>query len=94
MISSTSPSDRSRPTGALAPAGQGATRPPAARPDRVSTQSAAALQAALANQPEIRPEVVARARELARDPNYPSPEIIKKVAAVIVRAPDPSLDES
>ena len=94
MISSTSPSDRSRPTDAPAPTGPTGARPPAVRPDRVSTQSAAALRAALTHQPEIRPEVVERARALANDPSYPSPEIIRQVAAVIVRAPDPSLDES
>ena len=49
----------------------------------------AALKAALSNQPEIRPEVVARARLLAADPAYPSPAILRQVGKVILNSPDP-----
>lgn len=94
MISSTSPSDRSHPAGALAASGKAGARAPRVRPDQISTGSAAALRSELARQPEIRPEIVARARELAQDPSYPSPEIIKKVAGLIAGAPDLSEDES
>jgi hypothetical protein len=38
----------------------------------------------LQNKPEIRPEVLARGRALAADPNYPTPAIINKLAGLIV----------
>jgi hypothetical protein len=37
---------------------------------------------------EIRPEVVERGRVLAADPAYPSVDIIRRVAELIVRSPD------
>jgi hypothetical protein len=67
-------------------------RQPAIRPDRISTEGGAYLQAALARQPAIRPEVVERARTLAADPGYPSPAIMKRIAAQIVGSPDLSED--
>ena len=39
---------------------------------------------ALRDQPEIRPEVVARGKELLNDPNYPSKEIVDSIAKLIV----------
>lgn len=94
MISSTSSSDRAaRPEPISAP-GNTAARPLSPRPDRISTESAAFLRAALQRQPEIRPEVVARAQALAADPSYPPPEVIGKVAERILAAPDLSEDES
>jgi hypothetical protein len=51
------------------------------------------LSAALANQPEIRPDVVARGQALANDPTYPSASILSKVAAAIVASPDLSEDQ-
>lgn len=39
---------------------------------------------ALRNEPEIRPEVVARGKELLNDPNYPSKEIVDSIAKLIV----------
>ena len=39
---------------------------------------------ALRNQPDIRPEVVARGKELLNDPNYPSKEIVDSIAKLIV----------
>jgi hypothetical protein len=58
-------------------------------PDRFSPEHTAALKAALQAQPEVRPEVVARARALAADPAYPSPEILRHVGATILQSPDP-----
>ncbi|PAW68980.1 MAG: hypothetical protein B9S34_00550 [Opitutia bacterium Tous-C1TDCM] len=78
----------------VAPAGQTAARPLAPRPDRISTESAAFLRAELARQPEIRPEVVARGRELAADSSYPSFETLRSVAQQILQAPDLSEDQS
>lgn len=64
------------------------------RPDQISTQSAAFLRTALGSQPELRPEVVARARALAADPGYPSVSIMRNVASQVLSAPDLSDDES
>jgi hypothetical protein len=48
----------------------------------------------MAAQPEIRPEVVARARALAADPDYPSAAIIQRIGEKILGAPDLSEDQS
>ena len=88
MISSTTSSDHAARLDALATASQATVRTPTAKPDRISTSSAAFLQSALVAQPEIRPEVVERARALAADPNYPSPEIMRGIAQQILAAPD------
>jgi len=94
MISSTSSPDRAvRPDLVSAP-GTPVARPAAPRLDQISTEHAASLRSALARQPAIRPEEVARARALAADPNYPPSEVIKSVAAQILAAPDLSEDQS
>lgn len=92
MINSTSSSDRVlRPEGPVhhtpttAKSGIGA--------DRFSPENSKALKAALSEQPAIRPEVVARGRELAADPSYPSATILRKVSEVILSSPDP-LDQA
>ena len=94
MISSASSPNRALRAEALAATGPAAPRPPATRPDRVSTEGAAFLRAELLRQPEIRPEVVARGRELAADPAYPPTPVITHVARRILAAPDLSNDES
>lgn len=94
MISSTSPSDKSARADALAAAGQQAGRSRAPRTDHLSTDSAKWLNAAMASQPEVRPEVVERARALAADPSYPPAEVIRKIGETILAAPDLSEDES
>ncbi len=43
---------------------------------------------ALRSAPEIRPEVVARGKELLNDPNYPSKEIVDSIAKLIVPLDD------
>ena len=87
MINSTSSSDRVlRPDGVVHHTPTPPDRGPA--PDRFSPENSAALQSALQQQPAIRPEVVARARELAADPSYPSKEILGQVAKVILNSPD------
>ena len=93
MISSTSSSDRTPRAEALAATGPAAPRPFSPRPDRLSTASSAFLRTELDRQPEIRPEVVARARVLATDPAYPSKAVIKSVASRILAAPDLSESE-
>lgn len=94
MISSTSSSDRApRPEHIPAPS-PSAARLPTQRPDQISTENAAFLRAELQRQPAIRPEVVARGQALAKDPNYPSAEVLKKVAEQILASPDLSEDVS
>ncbi len=62
--------------------------------DKISTEQAAFLKTALERQPAVRPEVVARARALAADSNYPPAAVLRKVAEQILAAPDLTEDES
>ncbi|MEO6875353.1 MAG: hypothetical protein ABI222_11100 [Opitutaceae bacterium] len=94
MIPSTPPPDRTVRPDVLAGTTQIHHRAKSARPDQLSTASAAALDDSLARDPEIRPAEVARARALVSDPSYPSVAIMKRVAQQIVAAPDLSEDES
>lgn len=94
MISSTTSTDRSVRPELVSGAGQTAGRANELRSDRISTESAAFLRAELQRQPEIRPEVVARARALAEDPAYPPADVIRQVAEQILGSPDLSDDES
>lgn len=93
MIHSTSPSDRTARTDAVA---QTTSKPAVRRAgsDQFSAGHSDALRSALAAQPEIRPEVVARAQNLAADPSYPPREVLAKVAGMILASPDFSADES
>jgi hypothetical protein len=88
MISSTSPADRSGRPENIATNTRPPMRRPQARPDEISTQGAAFLRAELARQPEVRPEVVERARALAADPDYPPASVVRHVAEQILGAPD------
>ena len=94
MISSASSPDRTPRAEVLAATGPAAPRPFAPRPDRISTDSATFLHAELARQPEIRPDVVARARLLAADPAYPPAAVIKSIAHAILASPDLSESDS
>jgi hypothetical protein len=94
MITSTSSTDHAGRMVTLPATTQVAARSNGVRADQLSTQNAAALRAALANQPEIRPEVVARARALAADPSYPPLAIMRSIAQQIVASPDLSEDAS
>ena len=78
----------------VANTGQSAARPFAPRPDQISTENAEFLRNELKRQPEVRPEVVERARTLAADPNYPPAEALRHVAAQILASPDLSEDAS
>jgi hypothetical protein len=42
------------------------------------------LMDALRNEPEVRPEVVERAKLLVADPDYPPKEVLKKVAEALL----------
>jgi hypothetical protein len=56
--------------------------------DRLSAQLSSKVRATLAEMPEVRPEVVARGRELLADPSYPSAEIVRKIASLITPLPE------
>jgi len=93
MINSTSSSDRTIRPDAVPPT------PPkivirSGGSDQFSAENSAALHAALASQPEVRPEVVDRGRTLAADPSYPSVEILRQVGATILKAPDLTADSA
>ncbi|MBC7368209.1 MAG: hypothetical protein H7343_15585 [Undibacterium sp.] len=94
MITSTTSTDRALRPDTVSVAGQPPARAAAPRVDTLNTESAAALRRALAEQPEIRPEVVERARALAADPGYPSAAIIQRVSEQILGSPDLSEDQS
>ena len=95
MIDSTSSSDRASRASAVPVeiANRAAYASADGQRDRLSTAAAEQLQTALASQPEIRPEVVARGRALAADPDYPSAAVIRRVATLIVNSPDLSEDQ-
>jgi hypothetical protein len=94
MITSTSSTDRTVRPEILPAGGKPATRTQDARLDQISIENAVFLRAELARQPEIRAEVVARARMLAADPTYPPLEAVQNVAEQILRSRDLSEDES
>lgn len=91
---SSSSSQASRNDAVAAAASSTATRPPLAPTDQVHIDKTAILRAALQQVPEIRPEVVERAKALAADPAYPSNSIINKISAAIVNSPDLSDEQS
>ena len=88
MISSTSSSDRAARPELVSATGPASVRPIRPRSDLISSESASFLRAELVRQPEIRPEVVARGRALAADPNYPPASVIKQIAGQILSSPD------
>ena len=87
MINSTSSSDRTVRTESVVPTVPKAVTPGPGR-DQFSAGNTEVLRAALASQPEIRPEVVARGQSLASDPSYPSPTILRQVGQAILNSPD------
>lgn len=94
MINSTTSTDRTASAETISAQGNPATRPTAPRTDLLSTENVAFLRAELNRQPEIRPEVLERARALAIDPNYPSRETMQKLAGMMLNSPDLSDDQS
>lgn len=56
--------------------------------DQIHIDKAAALRTNLEQVPEIRAEVVERAKALASDPTYPSDNIIRQIGRAIVESPD------
>jgi hypothetical protein len=89
MIPSTSPSDRTAGANFIsADLQKPAFIPPSEENDSLSTDKAEQLRAALDQQPEVRPAVVARGMALAADPDYPSDSVIRSIAGQILASPD------
>jgi hypothetical protein len=90
MINSTSKTDPYvRPEaigGKPSPAPASAQRPP--ETDRLSAASQESLQAALQQQPEIRPEFVSLGQKLVVDANYPPKEIIRQISKMLIASAD------
>jgi hypothetical protein len=64
------------------PARPNVPEPPA---DVVDTSTRSSLVNAVANEAALRPEVVERARKLAGDPNYPSENLLGRLAEYLVK---------
>lgn len=94
MISSASSPDRTPRSEIVSAPGHSTSRPATPRPDRISTEHAEFLRSELQRQPEVRTEVVERARALAADTSYPPIEVSRHVAAQLLAAPDLSEDQS
>ncbi len=95
MIHSASSSSSSARNDAIAAAaGSQASKSARTSGDQIHIDKAALVRTSLQQVPEIRPEVVARARALAADPAYPSDAIIRQVSSAIVNSPDLSEDAS
>jgi hypothetical protein len=56
--------------------------------DSLSSANTNGLREALAQTTEIRPEVVARGKTLAVDPNYPPRQLIESLAKLMVESRD------
>jgi hypothetical protein len=91
MINSTSSSDRTIRPDAIGHAPVKSTVRSSGA-DQFSAANSEALKGALASNPEIRPEVVARGRELASDPSYPSLAVLRQVGQKILNSPDLSAE--
>lgn len=56
--------------------------------ERLSAANQEILQAALDQQPEVRPEVVDHGQRLAVDGNYPPKEIIRRLSEMLITSVD------
>jgi len=94
MINSTTPSDRTPRADSIQTTRHKVVVRNPDGGDQFTAENSAALRIALSRIPEVRPEMVARGRALAADPNYPSPEILRHVVEAIANSPDISEDQS
>ncbi len=88
MITSTTSTDRSARSELIASASPLPKQLDAKQSDHISVASAAFLRSELQRQPEVRPEVVERARALMKDSAYPPMETLRQVAEQILGSPD------
>ena len=54
--------------------------------DRTGFQQTEALNGAIADVPNVRPEAVARAQQMIQDSNYPSPQVVNDVGRLLAAA--------
>ena len=64
------------------------TAPSPTETDTIRASSQENLKAALNAQPEVRPEVLERAKQLLADGNYPPREIIRRLSEMLVKSAD------
>lgn len=65
-----------------------ATPPPTENVDNLSRANSQALQTALANSPEVRPDVVEHGKRLLVDLNYPPRAIIESLSKLFLQSAD------
>jgi hypothetical protein len=53
----------------------------------LSRDGSAAVSSALASEPSVRPEAMARARALLADPAYPSMDTLRQIAGALLSGP-------
>jgi len=68
------------------------SRPPRLESDTASFSRVAALDQALRATPTVRPEVIARAKDLVADVKYPPTAAIAGIAALLALKLDPGAD--
>jgi hypothetical protein len=85
-INPVSPENIPQPTATTAKpvAAEKPKQQPAAAQDEFKPAQQAKIAAALASQPDARPEMVEKAKQLAADPNYPSADQLAKIAKMFV----------
>jgi len=90
MINPTSQTDSVLRLGTFAPksAQAKANAPVNTATDTLSASSQSTLKDILKSQPEVRPEVVARGKQLAVDGNYPPKEIVRRLSELLVSSAD------
>jgi hypothetical protein len=89
MISSASPTPSPGNLTALTPfSAKSDNRPEMLGADQLALGQTVELRRTLSAESEIRPEVVARAEALARDPDYPSPAMLRDIASRLLSSPD------
>lgn len=89
MISSASPTPSPGNLTALTPShARTDARPEMLGADQLALGKTSELRRTLGQESEIRPEVVARAEALARDPEYPSAATLREIATRLLASPD------
>jgi hypothetical protein len=63
--------------------GQDAGKSASGSSERLSAQLTNTIREIFASEPEIRPEVVDRGRELLADPTYPPQHVVERIAALV-----------
>ncbi|MGO9202481.1 MAG: hypothetical protein ACLQM8_18310 [Limisphaerales bacterium] len=68
------------------PRGQAAGQEPRLEPDKADLNGSEALDRALQETPEVRPEKVAQAKALIEDAAYPSADVVAKIASLMAES--------